>query len=50
MQPDGSLRVLERGRDGDAFHAAAISMGTLGVVARLTLDLVPSFQVQQDCF
>lgn len=50
VQPDGSLRVLERGRDGDAFHAAAISMGALGVVARLTLDLVPSFQVQQDCF
>jgi xylitol oxidase len=50
VQPDGSLRVLERGQDGDDFRAAAVSIGALGIVARLSLDLVPSFQVQQDCF
>lgn len=53
----GAVRALEmvtadgRGvalRRGDAdFPAAVVALGALGVVTRLTLDLVPAFDVQQ---
>ncbi|MEU5656753.1 FAD-binding protein [Streptomyces sp. NPDC047737] len=42
---DGSLVTLRRGDTG--FAGAVVSMGALGVVTRLTLDLVPAFDVQQ---
>ncbi|MEU5414342.1 FAD-binding protein [Streptomyces clavifer] len=42
---DGAILVLERG-DAD-FPGAVVSLGALGVVTRLTLDLVPAFDVQQ---
>ncbi|WP_329042556.1 FAD-binding protein [Streptomyces sp. NBC_00178] len=42
---DGRLVSLERG-DAD-FAGAVVSLGALGVVTRLTLDLVPAFEVQQ---
>ncbi|MGW8374858.1 FAD-binding protein [Streptomyces sp. ODS28] len=42
---DGSLHTLHR---GDAqFPGAVVALGALGVVTRLTLDLVPGFEVQQ---
>ncbi|MFF2140963.1 FAD-binding protein, partial [Streptomyces sp. NPDC058193] len=42
---DGGLARLERG-DAD-FDGAVVSLGALGVVTRLTLDLVPAFEIQQ---
>lgn len=42
---DGSVRTLERG-DAD-FPGSVVSLGALGVVTRLTLDLVPAFEIQQ---
>ncbi|MFJ8870898.1 FAD-binding protein [Streptomyces sp. NPDC102473] len=42
---DGRLERLERG-DAD-FAGAVVSLGALGVVTRLTLDLVPAFEIQQ---
>ncbi|WP_250291424.1 FAD-binding protein [Streptomyces atroolivaceus] len=42
---DGEIVSLERG-DAD-FDGAVVSLGALGVVTRLTLDLVPAFEVQQ---
>ncbi|MEU1126623.1 FAD-binding protein [Streptomyces sp. NPDC005899] len=42
---DGALVSLERGEDD--FAGAVVSLGALGVVTRLTLDLVPAFDVQQ---
>ncbi len=43
---DGELVTLERGRDSD-FAGAVVALGALGVVTRLTLDLVPAFTVRQ---
>ncbi len=43
---DGTLHTLAR-KDGDLFHAAAVNLGALGVITRITLDVVPSFQVAQ---
>ncbi len=45
--PDGELRTLARHRDGDRFRGAVAGLGALGIVATLTLDLVPAFEVQQ---
>lgn len=42
---DGGTRTLRRG-DAD-FDGAVVSLGALGVVTALTLDLVPAFDVQQ---
>jgi alditol oxidase len=47
VTPDGELRTLDRHSDGDRFRGAVVGLGALGVVARLTLDLVPAFEVQQ---
>ncbi|WP_329440266.1 D-arabinono-1,4-lactone oxidase [Streptomyces canus] len=45
---DGS--VLAIGRDDPRFGGAVTSLGALGVVTALTLDLVPSFDVEQYVF
>lgn len=45
---DGELVRLARGDDG--FDGAVVSLGALGVVVLVTLDLVPSFRVRQDVF
>ncbi len=42
---DGELRTLARGADG--FLGAVVALGALGVVVRLTLDVVPAFTVRQ---
>ncbi len=42
---DGSLSTLHRGDDD--FPGVVVSMGALGVATRLTLDIVPSFDVRQ---
>ncbi|MER6289497.1 FAD-binding protein [Streptomyces sviceus] len=45
---DGSLVTI--GRDDPRFGGAVTSLGALGVVTALTLDLVPSFEVEQYVF
>ncbi|MFG2945831.1 D-arabinono-1,4-lactone oxidase [Streptomyces adustus] len=45
---DGSTLVL--GRGDDRFGGAVTSLGALGVVSALTLDLEPSFAVEQQVF
>ncbi|MFI2780335.1 FAD-binding protein [Streptomyces sp. ALB3] len=42
---DGGTVSLERGDAG--FDGAVVALGALGVVTRLTLDLVPAFDIQQ---
>ncbi len=44
---DGELRALRRDSDGERFRGAVVGLGALGVVATLTLDLVPAFDVRQ---
>lgn len=45
---DGELVRLRRGDEG--FDGAVVSLGALGVVVRVTLDLVPSFGMRQDSY
>jgi xylitol oxidase len=44
---DGELVTLNRERDGERFNGAVVSLGALGVVTSLTLDLVPAFEMAQ---
>ncbi|MEQ4302255.1 D-arabinono-1,4-lactone oxidase [Plantactinospora sp. B6F1] len=44
---DGDLVTLRRDADGEDFLGAVVGLGALGVVTRLTLDLVPTFEIAQ---
>jgi len=46
----GDLATLTRDMDEDKFFGAVVALGALGVVTRVTLDLVPSFAVQQHVY
>src|ERR1700722_1057006 len=47
VNADGSLVTLSRAKDGDTFNGAVVALGALGVVTRITLDLLPTFQMRQ---
>ncbi len=44
----GELTTLSRGDDG--FDGAVVSLGALGIVSTVTLDVEPTFDVRQDVF
>jgi alditol oxidase len=50
VKADGEIIVLSRAKDGDKFNGAVVSLGALGVVTQLTLDLQTSFDVKQDVY
>jgi xylitol oxidase len=47
---DGQVRHLSREKDGEQFLGAVVGLGALGVVTRVTLNLVPTFQVAQSVY
>ena len=47
---DGNIVHLSRDKDGDRFLAAVVGLGAVGVVTRVTLDLLPTFQVAQTVY
>jgi xylitol oxidase len=46
----GEVVVFSREYDGEQFRGAVISLGGLGVVTKLTLDIVPTFEMRQDVY
>ena len=48
VTPDGELRTVARG-DAD-FAGWVVAVGALGIVHRVTLDVVPTFEVRQRVF
>ena len=46
----GEIVQLSRDKDGDLFNGAVVSLGSLGIATKVTLDLVPSFSVRQDVY
>jgi xylitol oxidase len=47
---DGELVVLSRDQHGELFQGAVVGLGGLGVVTKLTLDVVPTFELRQDVY
>jgi alditol oxidase len=47
---DGEQVTLSRAQDGDRFLGAVVTVGALGVVTQVTLDLVPTYLLQQDIY
>ena len=46
VKTDGSLLHLSR-QDGDAFYAAVVGLGALGIITKVTLDVQPTFLMRQ---
>jgi xylitol oxidase len=46
----GETVVLSRERDREQFEGVVVGLGGLGVVTKLTLDISPTFQMQQDVY
>lgn len=47
---DGRCVTLSRAQDSDRFPGAVVGLGALGVVTKLTLDIVPAFTLRQDVY
>jgi len=47
VKADGSVVALSREQDGEEFLGAVVGLGGLGVVTKITLDLVPAFEMRQ---
>lgn len=46
----GDLVVLSREENPGQFEGAVVGLGGIGVITRLTLDVSPTFQMQQDVY
>lgn len=46
----GELISFSREKDEEELKAAAVSLGSLGVIVELTLDLIPSFSIRQHVY
>ena len=47
VNANGDLVKLSRSQDGEAFRAAVVGLGALGVITTLTLDIQPRFTMKQ---
>lgn len=46
----GDVVHLSRARNGEQFCGAAVGLGGIGVIAHLTLDIQPTFEMRQDVY
>lgn len=46
----GEVVNLSRDKDGDRFKGAVVGLGALGIVTKVTLDILPTFEVAQNVF
>lgn len=47
---DGEVVTLSRAANPDTFPGAVVALGALGVVTTVTLDLEPTYQIQQNVY
>ncbi len=50
VKADGDVIHLSREKDGERFLGAVVGLGALGVVTRVTLNLLPTYQVAQSVY
>jgi len=46
----GEVVTLTREQDQEAFNGAVVGLGTLGLVTKITLDIIPTFSVRQNVY
>ncbi|WP_035179892.1 FAD-binding protein [Alkalihalobacterium bogoriense] len=46
----GSVVKFSRETSGEEFYGSVVGLGGIGVVTKLTLDIVPSYQMRQDVY
>jgi xylitol oxidase len=47
---DGEVRVFSHEKDGDRFLGMVVGLGALGVVTRVTLNLLPTYKMAQSVY
>lgn len=47
VNADGKIAKLSKAKDGDNFYGAVVGLGALGVITKVTLELVPTFIMKQ---
>ena len=50
VNANGEVATLSRAKMGNAFDGAVVALGALGVVTKITLNLVPTFQIAQTVY
>jgi xylitol oxidase len=50
VRADGEIERIDQATPGDGLHGAVASLGALGVVTSVTLDIEPTFRVRQDVY
>ena len=50
LTASGDIKTVSRDTDADTFSGAVVSLGALGVVTALTLDIEPTYLVRQDVY
>ncbi len=47
---DGEVVSVSRAADADEFNGMVLALGALGIVTRITLDVVPTYDIRQDVY
>ena len=47
VSPRGDVITLTRQHDGERFLASVVALGALGIVTKVTLDVLPAYKMQQ---
>ena len=50
VKTDGTIGEYSREQHPDIFPGVVVGLGALGIVSRITLDVVPAFEVSQDVY
>jgi len=47
VNASGDIVTISKQRDGDKFYGAIVNLGAIGVVTKVTLELIPTFKMKQ---
>jgi alditol oxidase len=43
----GDVVTLSKNKDGDKFYGAVVNLGAIGILTKVTLDIIPTFKMKQ---